>query len=346
MQDRHAGSKRVNVRYRIAASLLGAIVLSGCSGVAERLRGGSAQATPAELDLIAQNLVYTLAQLDELNPLSTTVQISPPRSAFGREIARRVRDVGYGVQSVPDDRGGNYLRYTIQRTRSQFSDETRYRVSIGNRSVERAYERIGGRLQPASEQRVRGADATVAIELNDDLFALSAASPVSRVAFDADLEPQVVDVATGEAVDPDADAPVQLDSDPFRARIKQNLYGRIGSNYAQLFADYQDIDQHSLTFANDSMRLGAEQKAIIADYAARTNPQTDLVSVVGCSHGRTAIDNGNSVLAIGRANRVKEALVYAGLSPEIVLDEGCWAGDYHATFPKRGVVMTLKRRRS
>jgi len=100
-----------------------------------------------------------------------------------------------------------------------------------------------------------------------------------------------------------------------------------------------------VTFGNDSMRLGAAQKAIVARYAQRFRPETDLISIVGCSHGRTVIDNGNSLLALGRTNRVKEALVYAGLSPEAVLDEGCWADSYHAEFPRRGVVMTLKRRR-
>lgn len=37
------------------------------------------------------------------------------------------------------------------------------------------------------------------------------------------------------------------------------------------------------------------------------NPDTDVLSVIGCSLEPTAIQNGNSLLAIGRANRVKES---------------------------------------
>ena len=319
----------------IAAVLL----LQGCA--LGPTRGGE-PADAESLDRVAQNLVFTLAQLRGLNPLGTTVQLSEPRTAFGEAVVRRIRDVGYGVQSVPDDRGANYLRYRIQRTASEAVEETRYSVSIGDVSIERAYDLVDDRFVPVSPQRVTGATTAATVELNDDLFGLDPDATVSLVAYDADVSPQVVDVSSGEIEPPVRDA---AGADGFGARVKQNLYTRLSSNYADLFASYDDVDTHDLVFPNDSMRLGPEQKAIIADYAARVDPETDLVSVVGCSHGRTAIDNGNSVLAIGRANRVKEALVFAGVSPETVLDEGCWADSYHTRFPKRGVVMTLKRRR-
>ena len=319
---------------------IAALSLQGCAGLRER----AAVDEEVELDLIAQNLVYTLAQLEGLNPLNTTVQLSAPESVYGRKVVARIREVGYGVQTVAGDRGGNYLRYRIQRTTSELVQETRYAVSIGDVAVERAFDRIQGRLVPVSEQRVRGAAEAGAVELNDRLFELDDDAPISTVAFDEDVEPMVVDVASGQAERraPSGSAPV---APTFGEQVKKNLYGRIGSNYAEVFVDYEDVEQDQVVFGNDSMRLGDEQKALVKAYAARFRPDTDLISIVGCSHGRTGIDNGNSLLALGRANRVKEALVYAGLSSEAVLDEGCWADRYHSEFPKRGVVMTLKRRR-
>jgi len=331
-----------------ALAALALLMSSGCalfSGEGDGdidtvMQGG---ADEQELDLIAQNLVFTLAQLGELNPMNTTVQLTRPRSAFGREIVRRVHGVGYGVQSVPDDRGANYLRYRVQRTVSEEADETRYLVSIGDVSVERSYQRIGDRLLPVSAQRVRGAVKPSAVELNDDLFALEEGSTLSDVEFGTEQGPRIIDIATGlgEPVEQAAGGEV----DAFDLRVRQNLYGRLESNYAQIFVDYEDIEQDSLSFPNDSMLLGREQKRTIIDYATRADPETDLLSVVGCSHGNTDIANGNGVLAIGRANRIKEALVYAGVPAEMVLDEGCWASTYHTIFPKRGVVLTLKRRR-
>jgi len=323
------------------------LALQGCAGLPGSQRdgviGSSTDGTSAEeLDLIAQNLVFTLAQLSELNPMNTTVQLSSPRTEFGREIVRRVHGVGYGVQTVPDDRGANYLRYRVQRTLSEQADETRYVVSIGDVSVERSYERVEDRMVPISEQRVRGAEATSMVELNDDLFQVDEDFALSQVSFFDEEAPQIIDMSTGLS-EPSGEEESSVDA--FGLRVRQNLYGRLESNYAQIFADYEDVDQHSVSFPNDSMLLGPEQKQVVIDYAARARPETDLVSVIGCSHGNTEIDNGNSVLAIGRANRIKEALVYAGVPAEMVLDEGCWADTYHAVFPKRGVVLTLKRRR-
>ena len=323
-----------------AAALAGiaALALQGCSVFAPR------DAAPeVDLDRIAQNLVYTLVQLPETNPLTTTVQVADPVTPFGEEVVALIREAGYGIQSVPDDRGRNYLRYRVQRTASEIGTETRYAVSIGEVGVERAYETVDGRLLPVSEQRVSGS-ASRGIDTNDDLFdPTGEASLPSAALFDDELAPALADAATGTLtpIEIERDAPPP---DSFGSRVKQNLYDGLSSNYAELFADYGDVDTVDISFPNDSMRLGHEQKRIIEGYAARLRPATDLLSVIGCSHGNTTITNGNSVLAIGRANRVKEALIYAGVPPEAVLDEGCWASGYHAVFPKRGVVLTLKRR--
>lgn len=71
-----------------------------------------------------------------------------------------------------------------------------------------------------------------------------------------------------------------------------------------------------------------------------------MISVVGCSHGNTALKGGNEALAIGRANRVKEALLYAGVESKKVLEEGCWANIHYDDLPRRGVVIELKRKKS
>ena len=128
------------------------------------------------------------------------------------------------------------------------------------------------------------------------------------------------------------------------ASTRRNLYDGRGSNYAREFEAYDDVATATLAFPDDSLRLGTEQKGTIADYAERFRPGTDVVSVIGCSHGDSDLPNGNALLANGRANRVREALVYAGVPAEQVLDEGCWADSYHDSFPRRGVVLTLKRR--
>ncbi len=130
-----------------------------------------------------------------------------------------------------------------------------------------------------------------------------------------------------------------------RSSVKANFYDTLVSHYDDVFTDYEDVDQSILVFPNDSLRLGDDNKLIIEQYVEAMNPETDLMSVIGCSHGNTEVSNGNSLLALGRANRVKEALLFSGLEHDKILEEGCWASEtFDDVMPRRGVVLTLKRR--
>lgn len=128
--------------------------------------------------------------------------------------------------------------------------------------------------------------------------------------------------------------------------IKQNMYDSKESNYSNLLTDYEEVEQSVLVFPNDSLLLGDANKQIIEQYVDSMDPSTDVLSVIGCSHGQTAINNGNSLLALGRANRVKEAFLFSGVDHTDVLEEGCWAPTlYDEVMPRRGVLLTLKRRK-
>jgi len=93
------------------------------------------------------------------------------------------------------------------------------------------------------------------------------------------------------------------------------------------------------------MVLGKENKIKLQKLAERVNAETDIISVIGCSHGTTAIKNGNQILAEGRTLRVTESLMFTGLNPDLILDEACWAGvHWDEVMPRRGVIVTHKRR--
>ncbi len=116
------------------------------------------------------------------------------------------------------------------------------------------------------------------------------------------------------------------------------------SNYESLLADKKNVAEEILIFGDDSYVLGVRNKQILGEMMGEFNPETDVISVVGCSTGVTKIANGNAALAIGRANRVKEALLYSGIPHDKIYDEGCWSPQANSTpFPNRGVVVTVKR---
>jgi len=197
---------------------------------------------------------------------------------------------------------------------------------------------------------VRGADEKP-LMLNDAQLFPNSNSVYSSVQFLPTAETKPVALEEPVAATPEiADAipiPVQVGSlEQYSSTFDSNLFDKGGqSNFSDLFAEYQEVDSNVLVFPNDSLQLGDINKQIIEQYVEKMDPSTDVLSVIGCSHGDTAIENnGNALLALGRANRVKEAFMFSGVSHDLIVEEGCWAPMVFEGLPSRGVVLKLKRR--
>jgi len=159
--------------------------------------------------------------------------------------------------------------------------------------------------------------------------------------IDQQAPPQDAVAVTNDSVE----KPVgNIDINRFNSIGKRNIAESGHSNYDSLLASTQNVAEEVLIFGDDSYVLGARNKKILGEVMGSFNPATDVISVVGCSTGTTKIHNGNAALAIGRANRVKEALLYSGIPHDKIFDEGCWSPTANSTpFPNRGVVVTVKR---
>ncbi len=124
----------------------------------------------------------------------------------------------------------------------------------------------------------------------------------------------------------------------------ENVYDLGESNFEDMLSGYDIVAEQILTFPNDSLRLGTVNKKFIERLVQQYQEDSDVFSVVGCSMGPTEIPGGNAALALGRASRVVEALLFAGVAKDRILDEGCWAGSSGSNpLPRRGVVLTLNR---
>lgn len=338
------------MKFPESRGLLGLLlVLSLTACGTQAIRGG--EVSSAGEAMVAENLVLALAQVPALNPLINTVQMSPPNTTFGERVAALLADSGYGIQTVDGDTGEFYVRYREETIRSELGLETSFLVAIGDISAARSFDTAErDKPVPLSPLFIAGA-AEFDVVIDDSPFG-PGANDVSYAQFDDVARPQVFDFDTQTAVLDEASPEVTIAGVPGVSEapqgsgivVKENVYNRISSNYVEVFRDYDDVRSEVLIFENDSMRLGDANKRTVQQYVDAFNPDTDLVSIIGCSHGNTAVRNGNAVLAVGRANRVKEAFLFAGLEGTKVLEEGCWAGDYHETMPRRGVLLTLKRR--
>ena len=331
-------------------------VLSACASLQ------TVKDTPTlDENVIAENLLYTLSTLEEVSPWQTAVQVSRPSTEFGEHIESGLVELGYAVRRVSADQGQHYVRYASEQVRNETGEFIRYRVAIGNVSVERFYDLDGAVTYPISTITVNGA-AIQDVSINDEIFSkrdstFTSASFIRsdgsniQLADNSAPTSSYVDESTGFN-EPSFDVP----SNEAAGRLsvaaaatldpasKQNMYETGHSNFSSVFVNYDDVKRVILEFPNDSLYLGEDIRGIIARYANSIRSDEDVISLIGCSHGKSDLNNGNSLLALGRANRVKEELLSVGVKDEQVLDEGCWAPvHFDEKMPRRGVVMTLKR---
>lgn len=125
----------------------------------------------------------------------------------------------------------------------------------------------------------------------------------------------------------------------------ENILELQQSNFEDVYADMGLVREKILTFADDSTRMSNSNKLRLRDLVDRFNPDSDLISVVGCALGKTNYSGGQKELAIGRAMSVRDELVEAGIPSERILEEGCWSEEpLDLRMPRRGVVIALKRR--
>lgn len=291
-------------------------------------------------DQIAADLVNSLVQVPQLSPGITAVQVSESLNAFDVQLKVALASSGFDINPVRENADVLLVSSEIKKTGTAAGRHRVFSVRIGKVTIARAYAVVDGSTVPVTSQLIVGAEAQ-AIEVNDENFGNPDIS-VASVEFQTPGSEENVRVipVTIEKAEPTLMAAGGNDA------RKQNYFDIGQSNYGGVFDEYEDVISTVLIFPNDSLRLGGSNKAIIDQYVAQMDPDTDVLSVIGCSLGPTDIKNGNSLLAIGRANRVKEAFLFSGLDHDDVLEEGCWAPEVaEMELPTRGVVVTLKRQK-
>ncbi|MDB4224576.1 hypothetical protein N9850_12460 [Granulosicoccus sp.] len=343
------GAQR-SVRWLVLPITL--LLVSGCSSIGGSEKGFSlkdlsfknfkapwSDREPA-YEKIASNLVNSLIQVPQLNPASKAVHVPESAREFDVQLKAAFVRSGFDINPVSDNADVLLVSSEIKKTVTAAGRHRVFGVTMGDVSIVRAYAVVRGATVPVTSQLIMGTEAQ-AIDVNDDIFG-SPDRSLASVEFQtpgAEENVRVMPVSIEKA------EPKLLAANSNDAR-KQNYFDLGQSNYGGVFDEYENVVRSVLIFPNDSLRLGAANKAVIEQYVSQMDPDTDVLSVIGCSLGPTKIQNGNSLLAIGRANRVKEAFLFSGLDHDQVLEEGCWSSETaEMALPTRGVVVTLMRQK-
>jgi len=344
-------------------------LLSGCATSGGALNGNDAvePGTQLRADMIA-DLMSVLPQM--LDPLNTTIQLSDSASGNAAEAVPKLVELGYGLQYVDADQGSNFL-YLSDLTAGDNPNpaDAQLRLSIGSFELSRSYTTIqknvsidesanlawrnGRAIVPAGPLKVAGTRQSLELTgINIELASAEGGeySPGSiEYASLAPIEGGIptISLITEDLVSRVTDA---ASAGPSLANLKSydggfsNIYTD-NSAFASILDDYNRIIREFVIFPNDSQNLGKPGKLVVKKVAARFSENSDIIGITGCSNGPTSLAIGNEGLALGRANRIAEELVSAGISRDRVFDEGCWSPTTDAPgFPNRGVVIDLYRR--
>ncbi|MDB4224565.1 hypothetical protein N9850_12405 [Granulosicoccus sp.] len=332
--------------------------LGACSTMSERQETDSTKSVKVEQiptvdQTIIQDLAGVIAQI--YDPLSTTLQINatesdPTLNYFVSVLAEK----GFGIQRVSADQGANFVAYTRTKETLDNKAHINFSVAVGAVNVARKYQLMRNNVvAPASTVRLSGTRASVAVNdtasnrmiVNDP--SLSKAQYVASLSLDAQapmislITPEIVNNIAAQS----ADGPSLQALNSSKIEVN-NLFYASQSTFSSLLDDYSKIYKYVVVFGNDSMVLGKTNKSLIDQLVENVLQENDIVNLVGCSNGPTALEIGNEGLALGRAGRVTDALMARGVARQNILDEGCWApvAEEQDRFPSRGVVLELWRR--
>ena len=317
---------------------------------------------------VATDFIAALALLRGHSPRNTTVQVRPPKTAFGQSLVAELRRVGYGLQTIPEnDTGPMLVTYEADSYENSDHQSVAYRVRVGSVELGREYELRNGYVFPLTSLTVKGVQIAsqpldqkifernlikgssnqkrvVVVENSDQIDLLQPINDTTLIP--GQYSDQWQSIESNSSLPLESQAPVTVL--PATPRLTNNANANMlilgESNHADIFKAYRDLKRDVLVFPNDSLRMGAEVKERTRELIAGYNEKTDLVSIVGCSHGPTGYNGGNKTLALDRAKRVMEELVMIGVRQNNIYDEGCWAAVEQKTLPARGVIVTLKRR--
>lgn len=286
--------------------------------------------------IVALDFVDAMNSLPELIPTETTLFTRLPDTRFAEILVSALQNSGYRLR-LGEGAAEQSLDYLVRSAPRAGDANSTYDANSAGAVTESAgagnegefdytFEVMAGRVHL---KRVYRVDATGIVP--------ASAMKMRTVA----VNEQTLGAGPAAAL---TSPPADMNSRPKGESRTRNMYDSGESQYADILAEYTDVSRDVMVFPNDSLLMGKDNKRMARDIVDRFDAERDVISVIGCSHGRTALPDGNRTLALGRASRVREEFELAGIDAGRVLDEGCWAGQYFDPMPRRGVVVTHKRR--
>ncbi len=294
--------------------------------------------TKGELDnlqLVSTNLVSTLLQLPETNPATTTLQVSPPATAFGNLMIRALEQAGYSVQHVSADQGVNYVRYGKRNSETEAGFVVDYDVSIGKVKLRREYITNNSGIFPSSLMSVVGSSAAADVILDDKIFIEQGGNDL----FISGVENSSGEIKTVQVR--------EYDEAPDDKRTTQEMVletartQQLGKNVATIdINNYTRMRRAVLIFDNRTTNvMGRGNKRAIGLLAREFQPN-DVYSITACTDA-----DGEDDSALNRAVRVQEEFIGYDIPSDAITFAPCIRASFRHTSDNSPVPVTIEQLR-
>jgi len=298
----------------------------------------SSQFTAKHNELISTDIVSALIQVQELSPLTTTIQYSTPRSVFGQLLIEKLRVAGYGLQEVQSDSGAMYIAYQTRSIDSDTRRITDFVVDLGGISVRREYIVSNNNVVPASLMYISGSTGLGNITLNENLFLQQG----KGITFESGVELELPDSSIVAAESREVGQNSETEAVGGRNAIREartKLLGRSNEDILLNKARYKDMQRALIKFPDDSINVGQKNKFILKRVLEGFEPSTDALFVSSCGGV-----SGTQAQAADRSARVKEELVLYSVPVDLVVEEGCLVEDYPEQRVESRMTVLIHRR--
>jgi len=277
--------------------------------------------------------------------LTTDDPLSNATTSFDLAVRDILKDVGYTTKPLGLNLASvdPVVRTAVEKSSLQFGDVTVYTLFVGDVSFRRAYSvSAEGNVQPESTMQAKGIDVS-RLRQDDSFFVTDLPAP-TREPLDDDVN--LTEVTSPPTVSALANEESELGMVVISS-APDRLQGPARSNLALATKGLLVVAEAQLTFENDSLVLGDENKRRVRTFVRQFNESSDKFTVLGCASG-SGKNEDKDRLALGRSERVRSELLYAGVPSTRIVKEECnsaQAFEYSAV-PPRTVLLTLVRRSS
>ena len=296
---------------------------------------GMSKAELDNLQLVSTNLVSTLLQLPETNPSTTTLQVSPPTTAYGNLITRALEQAGYSVQHVTADQGLNYVRYGKRTSETEAGFVVDYDVSIGKITLRREYITNKSGIFPSSLMSIAGSQAAADVILDDNIFIEQGGNDL----FISGVENGRGEIKTVQVRD--------YDQAPDDKRTTQEMVLETARTQ-QLGKDVATIDKNYYTrmrrtvliFDNRTTSVMGRGNKRAIGLLAREYQLNDVYSITACTDA-----DGQDESALTRAVRVQEEFIGYKIPSNALTFAPCIRASFRHTSDDSPVPVTIEQLR-